>query len=282
MKKLFTSFLLLATTMTLQAQEFYLKAGVGYAFPHAGQAVTESGIPYSGKAQYVSGSTTPATFEAKKISFAPSVPVSIGAGYFFTKNIGLEVNVIIGAGTKEHTSSITFPSSTQAGINITQVQNLKAATPILAAPSLVLRSKGQKAYIYTRAGIVLPISVRIKETFTQTHTHIASTAKTKYEGAYETKTMFSIGYSGALGASLKVVEKVRVFGELALQSMSVYAKERELTSLTQGGANVIGQVLPSARVTTYKRNSNTGGNDISFAYPFSNFGFNVGLSMDLN
>ncbi len=285
MKKILTALLTLSLLVhTAIAQDIYIKGALGYGFTHAGQSIDANGFPYTGSALYNSGSTF-SSFESKRVSFAQGVPATLGFGYFITKNIGLELNMVIGASNKKHTSERSVPYTTTSGsmLNLKVVSTIYTKNPIFITPSIVIRSnKEGKAYAYMRGGIILPVNTPIREDFTDTYTELLSGARDIYTGTVEVRTKFGVGFNGALGMHMKVAKKFGVFTEAALQSMSLYMKETELVNLQdQTGASVINNVPPSVRVTKYADEANVAGTEVSYALPFSSFGFNVGVILEM-
>ena len=76
--------------------QFYLRAGLGYAFPQAGQTLDASGTPYSGSATY---STYVTNYSGmKSASFSAGFQGGLGLGYMFSEHVGVQLDAEAGPG----------------------------------------------------------------------------------------------------------------------------------------------------------------------------------------
>ena len=88
MKKI--GFLILAfavTTYTASAQS-YLRVGLGYAMPEAGQTLDGTGQPYNGTSN---NGAINETIAIKAASYSSGVHGHLAAGYMFSEHVGAEL-----------------------------------------------------------------------------------------------------------------------------------------------------------------------------------------------
>jgi hypothetical protein len=272
------------------AQEFYLRGGLGYAFPQAGQTVFNTPIPYYEFPSAYSGSrnfnTSGAqTYNIKSSSFSSGVQMVLGLGYMFTKNIGIQLDGGIGVSPAKSTFNdenvpVSFVGGGTVNYDITTTQ--RAKTPFFLMPSLVLQTGGDKLNAYTRFGIALPLNTKITQE--QTFTNAPGTGAIVVDDfTWQIKNSFSLGFTAAAGVKYKLNDAVSIWGELSLLSMSVYTKEQDLTQWTESG---IGSVplsqYGSPQNIKFSKTATVDTNYASFptyAQPFSNVGITVGVSV---
>ena len=280
MKKLFiTAFALLACQAFSIAQGGYLRAGLGYAFSHAGGIYDLYGNPISGTINYDNNGTTYASYNVKKASFSAGMYADIAGGFMFNEHIGIDFALASGFLPQKYTYTGTNASISSDLGNTTVSQN--AETPLLFTPSIVLQTGSEQAQIYTRVGLTLPLSARIKyeetDVFSGTGPYTNMPGETDNIGV-EYKTSFSVGFSGAIGLRYKIGSQVSIYGELSMLSMSLYIKELNYTSvLINGSAASNTPVIPFG-TSGSNVNPNTGtGTQITQDVPFSNVGFHAGI-----
>lgn len=265
-----------ASDKQISGSGFYIKVGAGYAMPHAGQTTNTYGYPYNGNATYQGGSSF-SSFEVKNASFAAGVQANIGMGYNINKNIGVELGLLAGLANKKYKSDNTFPNaSSQIHQNIT----IYAKTPLFLTPSAVLQSGGKKLNIYSRAGIAIPLNLKIVQEFNEESTLNGTTQTDIYNVDFEQRMKFNIGFTGAVGGSLKVSKYTHIWLEGALFSMSAFVKDQTITKYVKNGVNYLSYISAANRKSAYSK-STSGSNDPTYSYPFSSFGINAGVTMDL-
>ena len=292
MKKTVFVVALVVASVVGYAQEFYVRAGLGYAFPQAGQTVYNTPIPYYEFASAYNGSRTynangTQTYNIKPSSFSSGLQTVLGLGYMFTPNIGIQLDAAIGISNTKYTfSDENIPLMTSSGIvayNITTVQQAK--TPIFLMPSLVLQTNGEKLNAYTRFGIALPLNTKI------TQDQIASNAL--YTGAltvddftWQIKNSFSLGFTAAAGVKYKINDKVSIWGEVSLLSMSINTKEQNLTNWTENGQTVALSNYTAAQHIKFSKTATVDTSTYSqfptYAQSFSNVGINVGVTFTIS
>lgn len=264
----------------INAQELSFRLGLGYAFPTASQTLDASGLPYSGNVTYSSANTgDKQSIGMKKASFGSGLKVAGGVQYMFTKNIGAAVDINIGVVNPKYVLQTTNDVSVQKNEVSDNTYTRYAKAPVLLTPSFVLQSGGDILNVYTRAGIVLPLSVQI---ISEEHDNYQNVAGDEEQLNKTIKTQFNLGFSGAIGVSYRTSENFSLWAEGNLVSLSIYPKEAEITLHTYNGAATAAQP-PTGSKIPYVTNGTPSNdyNNTSFSIPFSSIGFMVGGSYHL-
>src|SRR5580698_5410622 len=87
-------------TITGFAQGFYFRAGMGYAFPQAGQTLDGTGAPYNGS---VTSNTNNNIYSIKNASFSSGMQGELGFGYMFNEYVGVQLDAMIGLSMRQYT-----------------------------------------------------------------------------------------------------------------------------------------------------------------------------------
>jgi hypothetical protein len=286
MKNLLFISILTVCTNTLYAQTgLYLRAGVGYAIPNAGQTVSSDGTPFNGSINNLAHTSTPVTYDVKKASFAAGFNGALGIGYMFTSHLGVEFGFSAVLAPREFAaddSNVVNP----AGADYYDIVHIKrhATLPFFLTPSLVYVTGGKKLSGYARGGIVLPLSMKLEEQYTYVDQYGMSE-----DMKLETTCKFGAGFSGAMGVSYKFDKNISVWLEANVLSLSAYAKESKVTEHTSNGITTT--ITPPAG-TTIKYSNNGSYNYIgstttvstnrpTYSIPFSNVGLSIGISVAL-
>jgi hypothetical protein len=266
-------------SMTM-AQGVFFNAGLGYAFPVAGQTLDGSGTPYNGTLN-----NTTLAYNIKSASFSSGMQAKVGFGFMATKNAGVLLDASIGLLTKKYKATIdgvTFGSgsSTYPGSVTLEEQ---AIMPMIIMPSLVMQSDGKKWGVYSRFGVALPLNTHIL--LDQIQTNAPGTGATSVDDFTMTiKSSFSLGFTGAAGVRYKISDRLSLWGEVSGLSLSVYIKQSELTAITHNGQSYSTSAVSGNHVVNYSKNvtvDSTGANLPAYSIPFSNMAVNFGISLSL-
>lgn len=273
------------------AQGFYLRLGLGYAFPQAGQTMYDTPTPYNGFPTGYNGTrtNTAATqvYNIKGASFSAGMQGSIGAGYMFNNNVGVQLDGAIGLGTKKYTFnddnvSLNVGNNNTIAVNISTTQQAK--TPFILLPSLVLQSGGDKVNVYSRFGLAVPLASKVTQD--QVITNLPNTgAMTVDDFTWTIKNSFSLGFSAAAGVKYNINDRMSIWAELSILSMTVNAKEQDLKSWTENGQSVPLSNYSNAQKITFSKTATLDSNYSQFptySQPFSNIGINVGVTFNLS
>jgi hypothetical protein len=262
---------------TVSAQKFYIRAGGGYAMPLAGQSMnTSNNAPFNGKQSY-NAATDITSFEAKPASFGAGGNAMLGAGYMFTDNIGVELNIFAGVAPKKYSSvnSYTDPSSGE----LESFEYLTyARMPVLVSPALKIQSSGDFS-VYSRFGALLPVKNGFNEETSGTFNDGSSTSH--IEAVREFQTKFGLGFNGAAGVSVKTNSWLRIWGELNFNAMSVQVTEGTYTEAFQDGENILPYLEPDEITVEFATEGTDATALPSFMLPFSSIGIMAGISIGL-
>ncbi len=279
MKKIFgTALVLSLAASTSFGQGFYFRGGLGYAFAQAGSSTDGTGQPYNGTQNNTNSLTT---YNLKGASFSAGVQGNLGVGYLFSDHVGVQLDAGFGLSTKKYTYNANNVTVNGVLSNVSIVQQAK--TPVVMMPSLVIQSGGDKINLYSRLGIALPLNTKITED--QIITNAPGTGATEVDDfTFKVKNYFSLGFSAAAGLQYKVNDKVSIWGEVSILSLSAYIKEADLTAVTANGQSVSLTQVSGNQTIKYSKTANvdsTYSTQPSYSQPFSNVGINVGISFNL-
>jgi outer membrane protein W len=275
-KVLVTLFVLLFSGAAVFAQNFYFRAGLGYAFAQAGQSMDASGTPYNGS---LSGATQ--TYDIKGASFSSGLQGQFGFGYMFNSNVGVQLDMNIGLAPKKYT--FTADNVNLGGINGSVTIENKASTPVFLLPALVLQTGGDKLNIYSRFGLALPLNTKITHDEIQANAPGTGTLIVD-DFTFTIKNSFSLGFAGAAGVKYNLNDRVSLWGEVSMMSMSVYIKQAQLTAVTENGVSYPTSQVPGNQVINYSKSitaDSTGANQPAYSQPFSNVGIHFGVSINM-
>lgn len=277
----------IATNQGLSAREkedagpnFFLRCGLGFAFPQAGQNLDNNEIPYNGTINVLSSGDW--AYNIKNASFSSGFHSEIGLGYMLNSHIGFELDLCVGLSTARYTGYINNITIDSIVSNYSQTQT--AENPVLLVPSIVYKTGWiGSCNFYARGGLVLPLSTHVMQDQSYSNLPGAGSVETDVY-TYDIKTKFIPGFKGAMGMELKINDANSFYAEMQLLSMSLYPSAASLTGLTVNGvAYTPGSAAQSAQNITYNNtvivpNGNTNSStQTSYALPFSNIGIHVGL-----
>lgn len=276
MKNIYFALLFAAFAGTISAQEFYFRAGAGYAVPQAGQTLDGTGSPYN-------GTLNNNAYSIKNASFSSGAQGYIGAGYMFSEHIGAQLDANFGLRNTKYTFSAGNVSVGGVPSNVNVVQQAKSLAILM--PSVVLQTGRGAATFYARTGIALPLFTKITQD--QIITNLpGSGAVTTDDFTLQLTNSFALGFTGAAGVKYKISDNISIWGELSFLSMSLYLKEADLTGASENGQNVpLSQITGGSQVVRYSKNAlvdSTGANQPTYSLPFSNFGVNIGINISLS
>ncbi len=290
MKKICLMLALSAIAFSAPAQ-LYFRAGIGYAMPQAGQSMYDTPIPYNGFPTGYNGtrnnpSSQSFAYSIKSASFSAGVPATIGLGYMVSDHVGIQLDASIGLSNKKYTfvdnnvNLGTAASPVPGTISTTQTAN----HPVLLIPALVIQSGGEKLKVYGRIGAVLPLNTKVTQEMVLSNLPGAG-AVIVDDFTWQIKSSFSVGFTAAAGVKYQLNDKMSIWGEFSFLSMTQNTKEQNLQTWTEDGQSVSLSAYP---YPTHIKFSKTAIVDTTFetfptyGQPFSNVGFNVGISFNIS
>jgi hypothetical protein len=277
-----SSFFFLAS---IQAQELYFKAGLGYGIPQAGQTIDGSGNLYSGSVTQVSTvAYSSAEYKMNKVSFSAGLQAVLGAGIMLNKNIGVEVDAVAGLVSKKiaYTIDGTYDAPGYDKRNVSQ----QAKLPVFVCPALVLQT-GDKLKLYARGGLVLPVNNKIViDAHIESRESLSNSPVNFVTINQEIKTRFAVGFAGAMGVKYKLGKMLSVWGEAGLLSISLYTKKGTLTKYDVNGQDNLVKLKDEQKITNFELKNNTNdpansNTSPAYAIPYSNFNITAGIAIEL-
>ncbi len=269
------SLLFAQTSLPDNNSGFYMRAGIGYAFPQAGQSYDPIHAFYSGTTNNPVSSNSTFTFSQDKISFSSGLHGSLALGYMFNKNVGVELSAdMCVAARKYNYSGTTYFVDSASGIIGNRSVDQKSGMLTILSPSLVMQTAGDKWNLYTRLGFALPlntdIDISVENAFNTGEIDIYTE---------KLKSKFTIGYNATAGVSYKVSGNMKVWAEMSLLSLALDADELDYVGLTVNQQNYLPQFAQNhPTVYLYKSSGTYPADNRTFAIPYSNMAFNMGLS----
>lgn len=250
----------------------YLRAGLGYAFPHAGSL-------YKGSITQ-SGST--AAFDLKKGSLGEGLSGVIAGGYKFTRTIALELGIGVGIAPKKQTSNTIYESGYGQRTTVEQY----ARIPVYLMPAVVISSGNNWLEPYARAGLMVPVAGKMIADETSQYPGPTGSSDLFFART-EIKLRTGVGLQGALGLKYHINNKTSLWLEAAGVSQHLYLKHSELTQATLNGENVLDGYTTSERIVNYEFNytqtspepTNLPSTQAAVPVSFSNIGVNFGIAL---
>jgi hypothetical protein len=277
-KRLLLSFLLLfVATLGTYAQKFYLRAGAGYAFPHASQSDFAYGVN-------VSGMSYQATFghaaDIKKVSFSEGANASIALGYKIHPNIAVDLGISAVIAPKKYESTMGDSSANPQYYFINRYK-ISSRSSLFLMPAIVFMTDNKSLNFFSRLGIALPVGGQI---IIEGETDNLYTGDLYYS-RFELTSRFAVGIHGALGVKYSIAKKIGLFLEANGISMNRYAKELRRVEYKENGQDQLSTLTPSDLVTEYDFNYNYVSNykpyspskERTFSLPYSNVGLSLGI-----
>jgi len=283
-------------TGNAKASKIYVRAGGTYAFPHAGQTSIDQTQFLQGKFQTTETPTSGPdpiytySWDLKKASFGGGITAGIAGGYMFTNHLGVEVAASIGLSQKKYNfnDALTYQSPGTGTINDHVKGTFYQKTPVLIMPSVILQTGGRKINVYSRIGIALPVAGKFIMDYERYA--FATAGSILYSWSYETKTRFALGLQGALGAQVRIANKISFYVEANGVSLNAYAKSRTMTKYSEDGVDYMYLLTPYEKEVQYDfTGTGTSPNPsttvpkqaATFSIAYSNIGIGAGLAFDL-
>lgn len=269
-KKFISITVLLLLAFNTSYAQMYVRAGLGYGFA-------------TSKEVFGTNSTSSSSASSDKlVANTAGSGLQLGAafGYNFSKNIGLDLGVQYLMGAKQ---TLTY---TNNGQNSTTSETTTSKTnQVRLMPALVISTGGEKIEPYARMGLILPLAGSINTEIKDKTDSDEIIRNIKTTGA------FTLGWHSAMGVNYYLSEKMAIFGEVGLQSLSIGAKKSVVTKYTVSGADRLNDLKTIQKEINYvteltdksngSSNSSTDNSkpldELRSYRQFGNVGINVGI-----
>lgn len=256
---------------------FNLRAGAGYAWPHAGNTVIVSGQftrPLSGSS-FLDGYNL--TCDLKRVSFSSGMNATVGIGFTLGKHFGIEV-AIAGYGTRKYTYDAKVAESPT--LTHETVSTTHAKIPMVIMPALLMSTGNATLSAYMRVGAALSGKTKIitNNSYSGVDITIAST--------FELTSFSGIGVTGAIGGKYLLTKHLQIWAEASGLSMALHPKSGNFTSYTVNGEDYSSQNSTHYKYGLAYTTPNTTGmpsqrTATELSIPFSNIGVGLGISINL-
>ncbi len=249
-------------------KEVYFRLGIGYNMPAAAVRNTYN-MPINGSMTYNDYGL--ADYDIKKASFSAGLQGNAAIGIMLNKNIGFELNNIVGIVPVKYTATVQYPDN---GYTITEQHTKHTKGMFLMVPSIVLQH-GNKVQLYMRAGVVLPVLTSMENQFAY-KAYYSGTAQ-NISGSETIKHKFNAGFNGAVGMKGEITKGLTGWVEFNYLSLMLNTKKAELEEYYVNGQNVTNRVSnPTRQYSPTSANANT--TSPTIVYPFSSMGLHLGIS----
>jgi hypothetical protein len=225
--------LLTATATTASVAQMYGGLQVGYSMPTASGVF--SGSNPTGTAAAGTATSGTATTNVKENIYGTSgtgLSFGLNAGYMFSEHFGFDLGASYNIGSPVVTASQDVASIPAPGIaQATKETFTTSGTQIRLIPSLVVSAGKDGIKPYARFGVVVPVSGETITDYSNVTTVTSPLGSTTYTTKGKTKTdgQLSVGFNTAVGVNIGLGEKMTVFGELALTTLTIKAKSSQTT-----------------------------------------------------
>lgn len=236
MKKKSLILLALFVNIGLVQAQFYVKAGGGYGLPIAQQVLGEKQLEGS------SGNTSYDKKEEVRGSYGAGATFGVGAGYMFSKYLGVDLNINYLLG-KSYTTGYFYKYDFGRQENSTKT----TSKVIFLNPSFIISGGDGTKLPYARLGVVMAAPKMEESEYDYYDGDGVYTATRKYD----IKGGLSMGFSGAAGMSWVLKNSIKLYTELNFVSMTYFPEERVMTSSNSNGVSNIDQFTESQKRIKY-------------------------------
>jgi len=211
------------------------------------------GYGIGGPKQVLGTETTLASGTTENIygSLGGGLNIGVTPGFWFGEHVGAELGLNYFMGSDVMVGRTTTPlGEAEATAHSDQFRLL---------PSLVIKSAGEKANLYVKAGLVIPAVGKTTQEIENTGTSGPASASSSTS---ETVGQMTVGYTGAIGFNLGLGERLGFFAEVSAISLRVSAEKTTLTDYSSASGAQLSDLPTYMKEINYvdaiDNNSNTG------------------------
>jgi hypothetical protein len=260
-------FIFTIVSLCVQAQSFYVRAGLGAAISTSPRISTQF-TTFGDSAFFYQ------TDDSKRICLANGVPIVAAAGYYFGNNFGIELGVDYFAGFNVKPFDEFYESATTS----------KGRGSMLSiVPAFVVRINNDKLKPYARLGIIIGVLNKVLDFETSDLSSNSSETTSKIYGG------IAVGAQAALGAELPLNDFISLFGEVNLDEISWAPTKGKYLKDTYNGVDLLPNMTTKEKTWIYVKNLDTSqtipdsdpNKNTLVNYSFSNVGLIVGVKLNL-
>lgn len=261
-KSILTTFLCVSLTGLFSQEGPYVSFNSGVAFSAAPDAIGQVNTTTSG------GDFTNTNIYG---TFGRGVNLTLRAGFKNSQHFGVDLGVNYLLGFKSKIGEVS--SSSSEGMTETKHSLLRIM------PGVVFATDNAALTLYSRTGLVLPVSSSAVREQNLTSSGTTTYQKTESTGG------FSLGYFGAVGVSVKAAESLKIFAEVEGINLRVKQKTAVLTEFTVNNNDQLGSLNTQDKEALYVDEVTSADNTntseprkvLAQTINYSSLGFNIGL-----
>ena len=293
MKKTFFIPQIIALVFTLSffsvnAQNFYVDGHVGYGFGINGETnlfVNETTFSTSSGQFNYQG-------EAIKLSLGRGFNFGINGGYFFNKNIGVDLGLNYQIGSSTESKRLNIYERTDQSNQLYRTTNnneITLSSNILhITPAIVLKTEFQKFSPYVKMGLVMGTG-KIKSSSTNSRTYSSPQPAEPVHREYELEYYggLALGFEGAFGVTFTINENLSWLAETYFRSMSYAPKNGLVTKSIENGVDVLNNLsdheknIKYSKEYSYNSNQDTPQETSMIRLPYNSLGLKIGMRFNL-
>lgn len=175
----------------------------------------------------------------------------LNVGYNFSEHFGAELGFSYFLGSTVTSRNVTVPTGSAT--------LMASSTQIRVTPQLIITTGGDLA-LYGKGGLVLPVGGSTTAEYRDNTNPIVG----EVQQDFESKGAMSLGFTGALGVSYNMSDKLSLFGELSAVNLRIKSASRSMTKYTVGGADFLESTDTYGKETTYVDALNSSSNNTSY------------------
>lgn len=266
-----------AAKVTNPNKPFYMRVGFGYGFAMSGGMGDDNGTIVSVANEDV--------FNIQPYSYGAGVSGTLALGYNINKNLGVEMIATSSLAGKKYTYTSVYEYISGSTTYTEKKEATSNGNTLLLHPSVVVQTGGTKTNIYARMGVVVPVVNSLMYDITYSESMNSNIEKTTEEYTMH----FSLGASGAVGASFNLSNNLRIYSEIGMISYSPYLASGSRTSYSRNGDDLLKYLSIKDREIEFKKTGKIVSSpdpdkpttSPSRSIPFSNIGINAGIVIQL-
>ncbi len=242
MRKIGMLLALMAVSYGLHAQNLYLDINAGYGIGFPGAVL--------GKSDHISMiQETPKSIETTNItgSLGKGFSIQLTPGYTLNKHVAIELGFNYFGGGKIMTDEVIWSNvDTVFNIEAENFSSKKAyaqINQIRLIPSVIFSTDTVKGLAgYAKLGFVIPVYGKATSTINTITSHVDNVSgdivKDRLNEKYVLDGKISLGFRGAVGLKYNLSEKLSLFGEVYVTSLTVKQSTRTMKSYEKNGVEL--------------------------------------------
>ena len=260
---------LLLAGLSIQAQKFYVRAGIGAALSTSAYFVGD----------YTNSDNTNAA-TAKKKGLGTGLPFVLAAGYKIHENFKIELGVDYFYGFKLKYKDVSLWAKNEGNFS---------AQMLSLVPALIFTLPLEKFQPYARLGLKIGILNRI---ISEEHSEFTGEGKTFADTRDYTNRDYGgvpFGIQAAFGTDIVLNSTLSLFGEIQVDGISYAPTHGKYTKYEENGADQLGNMTTNEKEVDYVTDIDYNENipddqpdkELKTNYPLNNVGIVIGVRINI-